>query len=149
MYDLIDRPVDNLCEDGAFLLWATRTWSHAMSAKVCPPLALSSGFAAFGALPALSHFHTAMALLSRDALEKIRIAPMDCQRIAEDEAILLGLWRDLAVGDIARLRATLALLVDEEVIDPLVKAMTAAAAMLVASGHRLSGLRRETIGGGK
>jgi len=145
MYIYVDRPVEDLNMGGRFLLWAMRGWSRAIAAGTCPPVALSRGFASVGALTALPDFHLAMALFNRDALERISVAPMDCARILEDEAVLLGMWRDLALGDVDHMRATLALMTEEDTVSPIAQAMTAVMAKLIAAGFDLSGLVRETI----
>jgi hypothetical protein len=134
MYDFVDQPVERLCNGGRFLLWAMRGWSLAIAQGTCPPVALSRGFAGVGALPALHDFHVAMALLNRDAPDKLNLAPMDCAHIAEDEAVLAGLWRDVALGRTETLRATLELMIGEDGIGPVMRAMATAMTRLTAEG---------------
>lgn len=145
MYTFIDQPVDRLCNGGRFLLWAMRGWAHAVEQGTCPPLALSRGFASMHALPALPDFHLAMAMLNRDGLERISLAPINCQRIIEHEAILIGMWRDLANGDLDRMRETLELLVKTEAVSPIARAMTTVTAKLIAAGFNISGLSAATM----
>ena len=134
MYAFVDRPVDNLCNSGRFLLWAMRGWVHAAQRGQCPPRTLHRGFAAVGAQGALADFHVALALLAGDAVQQLALAPMPCLQISEDEAILLGLWRDFSLGESARARATLALLADGDSVGPIAKAMEATTRRLIAAG---------------
>lgn len=140
MYAFVDQPVERLTNGGRFLLWAMRGWAQATAAKQCPPVALCRGFASVKALPALGAFHTAMALLNRDAAAQIKLAPMGCAAVAEDEAVLLGLWHDLALGRVDRMRSTLELLAGEETAMQVATGMTLAAAEITAAGFELSDL---------
>jgi len=97
------------------------------------------------ALPALPDFHLAMAMLNRDGLERISLAPINCRRIIEHEAILIGMWRDLANGDLDRMRETLELLVKTEAVSPIARAMTTVTAKLIAAGFNISGLSAATM----
>src|SRR3546814_14653657 len=110
MYAFVDRPVESLCNGGRFLLWAMRAWVSSAERGRCPPRMLHRGFAAVNAAGALPDFHIAMALLGGEAVETLILAPMPCLQISEDEAILLGLRRDISLERIANAHATLALL---------------------------------------
>ncbi|MCJ2186694.1 hypothetical protein [Novosphingobium beihaiensis] len=140
MYAFIDRRVDGLCDGGRFFVWAMRGWRQSLQKGVCPPRALSRGFAGVGGGAALPDFHIAMALLNRDAREEIVIGAMDCPHIVEGEAVLLGIWRDLALGDTGNARETLKLLASEDAAPPIARAMTTAAAKMIAAGFDLSEL---------
>lgn len=140
MYAFVDRPVENLCNSGRFLLWAMRGWTHAAGCGSCPPQALRHGFAGVRALAALPDFHVAMALVASDALETLDLAPMACSRIAEDEAILLGVWRDLSRDGPSAAHATLALLVDPDSVMPVAQAMAAALTRLTDAGFDFTNL---------
>lgn len=134
MYDFVDRPVECLGNGGRFLLWAMRGWIHSTGRGSCAPAALTRGFAGVGALIALPDFHLAMALLNREARQCLNLAPMACAQIAEDEALLASLWRHAALGRDATLRATLALIVDEDAVAPTAQALTTAAERLATVG---------------
>ena len=140
MYAFIDRPVESLDNNGRFLLWARRGWTHAAARGVCAPQALHRGFAEMHALVALPDFHVAMALLDGDAVQPIAMAPMGCRRIGENEAILLGLWRGMALGRRDAVRSTLALIVARDAVAPIAHAMHAASAGLADAGFDLSSL---------
>jgi hypothetical protein len=140
MYAFVDQPVESLCNSGRFLLWAMRGWVAAAARGDCPPAALHRGFAAIDARLALPDFHVAMAMLASDARQDLTLSPIACRCIAEDEAILIGLWCDAASGAAARIRATLMLLVAPESVAPIAKAMAATAAQLIAAGFDLSPL---------
>ncbi|MBL0914818.1 MAG: hypothetical protein IBJ13_04690 [Sphingopyxis sp.] len=137
MYAFIDRPVESLGNSGRFLLWAMRGWVAAAERGQCPPQALRRGFASVQALAALPDFHVVMALINSDALEAVALARIDCPRIAEDEAIWLNLWCDIAKAS-ARVDATLTLLVDPDVARPMAAAMAAVIANLDEAGFDLA-----------
>lgn len=145
MYGFVDRPVQNLCDSGRFLLWAMRNWTRAVEQGHCPPRAMAHSFSGMGVLAMLPDFHMAMALINRDGLERIMVAPLEYPRVMEHEAVLLSLWRDLANADFDRMRATLALLIDEDTVQPVARAMTAATAKMVAARFDFSGLTGETV----
>ena len=140
MYDFLDRPVDSLCKSGRFLLWAMRSWTRAARQGSCPPHAMARCFAHTGLLSMLSDFHILMALIDRDGLERMTITSIEHPSIVEDEAILIGLWRDTANADFDKVRATLALIVDEDSVSPIARALTASIARLVVAGFDLSTL---------
>lgn len=123
MYAFIDQPVDRLGRGSGFILWAMRVWTHATARRNCAPATLAPAFAKMGSLAALGDFHVAMALLNASALEEIGFAPMAHRRIAEGEAIMLALWLDVAGAYMAAARETLALMVDDGAVDPIVAAM--------------------------
>ena len=137
MYAFVDRPVDSLCNGGRFLLWAMRGWVATATRGGCPPQALTKGFGAVHARAALPDFHAAMALIASDGRDCLALSPMPCRRIGEDEALLLGLWRDAACGTHDRLYDTLKLLVEPASVGPIAIAMTEAASHLVAAGFDL------------
>ena len=135
MYAFVDRPVESLCNSGRFLLWAMRGWVQAAERGQCPPQTLHRGFAAVRAADALPDFHVGMALLGSEMVETLLLAPMPCHQVSEDEAILLGLWRDFSLeGATTTARATLALLAAEASVGPIAKAMGATLARLTAAG---------------
>ena len=145
MYAFVDRPVDSLCNSGRFLLWAMRGWVCAAERGQCPPQRLHRGFVAVNAAGALPDFHVAMALIGSDVVETLLLAQMPCLQISEDEAILLGLWCDISLGDVANARATLALLAEGDSVGPIVKAMGAATQRLLAAGFDMSALAAGTM----
>ena len=145
MYTFVDRPVDSLCNSGRFLLWAMRAWVCAAERGQCPPQRLHRGFVAVNGASALPDFHVAMALIGGDAARTLLLAPMPCLQISEDEAILLGLWRDISLGDVVNVRATLALLAEGDSARPIVKAMGATIDRLVAAGFDMSALAAGTM----
>ena len=145
MYAFVDQPVSCLSAGGRLLLWAMRGWGAAIAQGTCPPVALSRGFAGLNALPALPDFHIAMGLLNRCANAPLALAPVNCERIMEDEAVLIGLWRDLSRGDIAHLRATLVFVAEADAVSPIARAMTAVMAKLIAAGFDMSELLAEPL----
>jgi hypothetical protein len=145
MYSFVDRPVESLCNGGRFLLWAMRGWVHAAERGRCPPQMLHRGFAAVDAAGALPDFHVAMALLTGDAARTLLLAPLPCLQISEDEAILLGLWRDFSLENAANARATLAFLAEGESVGPIARAMGAATGRLVAAGFDMPALAAGTM----
>ena len=145
MYAFVDRPVKSLCNAGRFLLWAMRAWVSAAERGQCPPRMLHRGFTAVNAAGALPDFHIAMALLGGEAVETLILAPMPCLQISEDEAILLGLWREISLGDVANAHASLALLAEGDSVGPIATAMGAAIDGLVAAGFDMPALAAGTM----
>jgi hypothetical protein len=146
MYDLIDRPVAQLAPGGRFLLWAMRGWIQAATKGNCPPGALAPAFARHGVLPALPHLHIVLAELNRRATRQIAFAPLACQFVGDDEAVLLQICRD-TVASPARARATLAMLLEEEAVGPAFTALLAAMAFLKDSSlDDVSLMQGRTIG---
>jgi hypothetical protein len=145
MYAFVDRPVESLSNSGRFLLWAMRGWVGTAERSQCPTQKLYRGFAAVNAAAALPDFHVAMALLGSDAVETLMLAPMPCRQVSEDEAILLGLWRDFSLGDAANAHATLALLAEGDSVGPIAKAMVAAIDRLIAAGFDMPALAAGTM----
>ncbi|PEQ13789.1 hypothetical protein B2G71_05610 [Novosphingobium sp. PC22D] len=140
MYDFIEQPVANLDRSGRFLVWATRGWARAIAARRCPPRVLMRGFNAHGLMDMLPHFHLAMVLLNLEGRDKLAVAPLEHRDIVEHEAVLLALWRDVAFGREARVRATLALLVNEEAVTPLLRALNSCSAEMTHGGFEPSAL---------
>ena len=102
MYIYLDQPVGRLANGERFLLWGMRGWSHAMEKGMCAPMALSRGFTAVNALAGLPDFHLAMALLNRDALVQLRLAPMEYARIMEDAVMAKFVAAGLDMSELAR-----------------------------------------------
>lgn len=140
MYDVLDRPVTCLHLHARFLLWAMRGWTIAVERRTCPPLALWRGCTSIGAQVALPEFHIGLSLLNRHGRTAMPLAPIECPRIVEDEAILLALWRDLALARFEQVRATLSLIVDIDGQLPVRRALCAASAKLAMSGCDISHL---------
>jgi len=140
MYDLIDRPVERLGQGSRFILWAMRAWVTGIGKGQCPTVVLSPGFARMGLLRALPDFHMAMALLNRDALEKLHFAPMAACRIGEDEALLLGLWRDVVHDRRAAAEAVLNLMIDEDSVALTLAAVGETCRALNEVGYQPCGL---------
>lgn len=133
MYAFVDQPVTDLSRGGRFRLWAMRGWIHAAARGICPPGQLAPGFARAGALSALPHVHRLLAELNHRARGEIAFAPLDYQRVSDDEAVLLQLWRD-ATADPPRAQETLVLLLDAESVAPAFEALLAASARLDEAG---------------
>lgn len=138
MYALIDRHPGTLDNAARFVLWAMRGWAQSAAGGICAPKALHRGFTGLGLGAALPDFHIAMALLHRSALHPPRMAPMGCTRIHEDEAVLLSLWQAIAAQDGTVAQGTLALLVRDDAVKPVARAMTACSTQLVLAGFDLS-----------
>ncbi|WP_127711913.1 hypothetical protein [Novosphingobium umbonatum] len=103
-------------------------------------MALRQGFWTHHAHQSLPDFHIAMSMLNRHAIQTIALAPLPCTRIAEAEAILLNLWRDLALARQERANATIALLVTADHGTALCRCMNFTLARMALSGMDLSDL---------
>lgn len=133
MYDLIDRPVALLAPGGRFLLWAMRGWIQSATRGTCPPGALAPAFARHGVLPALPHLHMLLVELNRSATRRVAFAPLACATIGDDEAVMLQVCRD-ATQNPPRARATLELLLDEEVVGGAFSALLSIVSRLKEGG---------------
>jgi hypothetical protein len=134
MYDFVDRPVTSLDRGGRFLIWSMRRWVRALAEHACPPNAIGPAFAKWNMIGALPDFHMAMTVLNRDALDSVHFAPLDCLRVAEDEAILLHLFRAMHDTPPDRMLAVLSLVVMEDATAPLLAALTGIARRLADAG---------------
>ncbi|MEW9855055.1 hypothetical protein [Novosphingobium sp. M1R2S20] len=138
MYEFVDRHPASLSNSGRLVLWAMRGWSESTARKSCPPLALYRGFSRVGAGGAVHDFHTASTSLHGDALAPFTIAPMKSCSISEDEAMLLALWRGVALEDSDLVAGTLKLLVKPEAILTIARSMSGCSEQLKLAGLDLS-----------
>lgn len=125
MYDFLDRPVTQLDRGGRFLVWSMRVWVKAMGEATCPLTAIGPAFAKWGMIAGLAHFHKAMLVFNRDALEQFGFCSLNCNHISEHEAIILSLICSLRDARPQAVRDTLALLVEEERIGDLLAVLSA------------------------
>jgi len=130
MYDLIDQPAAALANGSRLVLWAMRGWVGALSRGFCPPATLAPAFAKLKLLPVLPHLHRVMTLLNDDPRTQIALAAIELPYITEDEALLLGLWRDVAAGREQAARGLLGLMVAGDAVTPIFDAMARAVAQL-------------------
>jgi hypothetical protein len=124
MYEFLDRRVTSLDRGGQFLIWSMRSWVLALANRQCPGARLGPAFAKWNMLVALPRFHAAMAILNRDGLDTFLFCQLACQRVSEHEAILLSLFCQLQGEGRQSIRETIALLVDEDAVEPLLDALT-------------------------
>jgi hypothetical protein len=134
MYDFLDRPVTGLDRGGRFLVWSMRIWVKTMGESQCPVSAIAPAFAKWGMIAGLAHFHKAMLMFNRDALEQFGFCSLHCNHISEHEAIILSLVCSLRDARPQTVRDTLALLVEEERIGDLLGALSALGRSLDEAG---------------
>jgi hypothetical protein len=132
MYDFLDRPVGTLDEGSRFLVWSMRGWTQSVAERRCPPSVLAAGFARSDLDAMLPHFHMAMMALNRDGREKIGVGEMGCSIVSEGEAVMLSLVRLFAIDRVPAACATIALLVREEGVATLRRALTTVAILTFA-----------------
>jgi hypothetical protein len=133
MYEFVDRPVTCLDKGGRFLIWSIRSWTLVVRSQKCPGPTLAPAFAQWRMIGGLQPFLRLMVTLDRDALQPMRFCSLRCNRIAEDEAVLLALFAALARGETDGACRTLALLVGEDGVgDALGAVGGVATAMAVA-----------------
>jgi len=140
VYHLVDQPTNVLSRSGHFLLWAMRGWRHAAERGACPPLALHQAFTQLNLRPMLPDFHIAMALLHHGGAVRLGFSSVDAPAISEDEAVLLGLWRDVAADENDKAQGTLVLLTGKETATPSLRAMRSTLAHLRGAGFDVSRL---------
>lgn len=125
MYDFLDRPVTTLDHGGRFLVWSMRIWVKTMGESQCPVSAIAPAFARWRMIAGLAHFHKAMLMFNRDALEQFGFCALQCNHVSEHEAIILSLICSLRDSRPQAVRDTLALLVEEERIGDLLGVLSA------------------------
>ncbi|WP_380855007.1 hypothetical protein [Sphingoaurantiacus capsulatus] len=140
VYDFLDQPVVKLSPGSRLLLWSLRAWADALARKTCPPAALAPAYAMHDMLPAVNDLNMAAALLNSNGRTKFMLAPLRACRVAEDEALLINLWRDVAAGEDARAKATLEACVDKSSVGPLLTAVGEHAAKMTVAGFAPLGL---------
>lgn len=121
MYDLIDRPVDDLPSFEKTVLQRMRRWVHALTTIGSAPAGI--GDDAFGA---------AMTTLDSGSVEEIELQRPCFSTVTESEAILVALWRLVRADRLAAARATASRLVDEGSARTMLAAMIRADAALPA-----------------
>lgn len=125
MYDFIDRPFISLNRGGRMVVSAMRHWVRAASIGRCPCGDVASIFQERDLMVGFPHFHMMMAVLNREALDQLRFAAVDCERISEHEALILSLIRIAHQGDTERAYSIAGQVVEKTAISPLLIAMTA------------------------
>ncbi len=124
MYEFLDRPVTSLDKGGRFLVWSMRIWVKTVGESNCPVSAIAPAFAKWQMIGGLAHFHKAMLMFNRDALETFGFCSLHCNHVSEHEAIILSLICSLRDSRPQAVRDTLALIVEEERIGDLLAALS-------------------------
>lgn len=133
MYAFVDRPVTSLDKGSRFLVWSMRNWVMAVHGRTCPGPALAPAFAKWRMVSGLQPFLRLMLVLNRDALDEMRFCPLGCNRISEDEALILSLFVTVAAGDRLAARDTLALMLGEDALGDALCAMGQVSGALCAA----------------
>ena len=76
---------------------------------------------------ALPHFQIMMMIFNREGLESFHFGDVNCNRVHEHEALIIALVRDSHKLPSQFIRATLALMVEGEAVEPLTLAISALA----------------------
>lgn len=134
MYAFLDRPVTSLDHGGRFLVWSMRIWVKAMGESQCPVSAIAPAFAKWKMIGGLTHFHNAMLMFNRDALETFGFCTLECNHISEHEAIILSLVCGLCDSRPQAVTDTLALVIEEDRIGEMLGALSALGRSLDAAG---------------
>ena len=144
MYQFVDQPTNLLSRGSQLVLWAMRGWTRQLNSGHCPPAALAPGFQRLDIIDALPPFHKMMVLFNHHAARDFAFCCHAVPSIGEDEAVLLGIWQDVATGQIANAEATLAMIVDDDVVSVIAQAMLMAANIFSAKDARPGGLVKPT-----
>lgn len=134
MYQYLDRPVSGLAEGERVMVWAMRRWLDARRDGDCPLQPVGAMFAARRLLPALAPLDAAMTLLARHARQTLVFAPLRCRRVAEGEALLLGLLGGVLRESPGRSLTTASLIVGEAHADALVETLGRLAGAFAGAG---------------
>ena len=124
MYEFIDRRVTELDTGGRFLVWSMRSWVTAMGEQRCPAGAMARTFRNWNVLPALVPFVRMMALFNRHGRDNLRFHALSCNHVSEHEAIIISLICALHSQSPDQVHKVLGLLVEEEAIAELIRAIT-------------------------
>jgi hypothetical protein len=114
VYAFVDRPVTSLDRGCRFLVWSMRSWVMAVHGRTCPGPALAPAFAKWRMVSGLQPFLRLMLVLNRDALNELHFCSLKCNRIGEDEAVVLSLFVAVGTGERIAARDTLALMLGED-----------------------------------
>lgn len=144
MYEFVDRPVTSLDRGGRFLIWSMRSWVKTMHDGRCPCTSVGPAFAQCKVIAGLPHFHMMMMIFNRDALETFHFAPLECNRVREHEALILSFVYGMRMSRPDAVRATLALVVNEDLITSLVTAV-ASLGQAMADSRIFPGLPDPTV----
>ena len=134
MYQFVDQPTNRLSRGSQLVLWAMRGWTRQLNSGLCPPAALAPGFQRLGIIDALPPFHKMMVLLNHHAARDFAFRCLAASVIGEDEAVLLGVWRDVATGQVANAEATLAMIADENAAKVITQSMLSASNVFSTKG---------------
>ena len=140
MYQFVDQPTNRLSRGSQLVLWAMRGWRRQLNSGRCPPATLAPGFQRLGIIDALPPFHKMMVLLNHHAARDFAFRCLAAPVIGEDEAVLLGVWQDVATGQLTNAEATLAMIADEDAAKVIAHAMLAASNVISTKGARPLGL---------
>ena len=140
MYQFVDQPTNRLSRGSQLVLWAMRGWTRQINDRRCPPAALAPGFQRLGIIDALPPFHKMMVLLNHHAARDFAFQCLAASAIGEDEAVLLGVWQDVATGQVANAEATLAMIADDNVAKAITKSMLSASDVFSTKGASPVGL---------
>ncbi|HEX7821972.1 MAG TPA: hypothetical protein VF463_15290 [Sphingobium sp.] len=134
MYAFIDRPVVALDHGGRFLVWTVRNWVAALAEGRCPAAAIGPAFAKWDMMAAFPPFHRMLSLLNAHGLQTLAVAPVECCRVAEHEAIFLSLIANLEQRRPEVVRDTVALLVEEEHVGTVIAAISTVGGAMMEVG---------------
>ena len=140
MYQFVDQPTNRLSRGSQLVLWAMHGWTRQLNSGLCPPAALAPGFQRFDIIAALPPFHKMMVLFNHHAARDFAFCCHAVPSIGEDEAVLLGIWQDVATGQIANAEATLAMIVDDDLATVITQSMLIASNVLSTKDARPFGL---------
>ncbi|HEX7874834.1 MAG TPA: hypothetical protein VF475_18120 [Sphingobium sp.] len=134
MYEFVDRPVASLDDGGRFLLWTLRNWVRALSDGRCAAAAVGPAFAKWKMMAAFPPFHRMLTILNVHGLDTISVAPLECRRVAEHEAVFLALISSLEDRRPSALRDTVAMLVEEEHIGSMLACVSSLGGAMMEIG---------------
>lgn len=134
MYAFVDRRIIDLDLGSRILIGSMRQWVVAMRARRCAVDAIAGTFAKWGAMRGLQPFLRMMATLNRHGLENFEFGPPSCMHVSEHEAIVVQLVVALHSQRAEAVRHTLALILEEDAIGPMLIALTRLDEAFVSAG---------------
>ncbi len=134
MYEFVDRPIIALDHGSRFLVWTLRNWVKALADGRCPAAAIGPAFAKWDMMAAFPSFHRMLSVLNAYGTQTLAVAPVECRRVSEHEAIFLSLIASLEQRRPEIVRDTVAMLVEEDHIGTVLAALSTLGGAMLEAG---------------
>lgn len=134
MYEFVDRPIAALDHGSRFLIWTLRNWVKALVDGRCPAAAIGPAFVKWDMMAAFPPFHRLLSALNTHGSQTLAVAPVECRRVSEHEAIFLSLISGLEQRRPDVMHDTVAMLVEEQYISTVLSAISTLGGAMLEAG---------------